>query len=127
MYKNSLLRTLVLVFGVVFTAVGLLGFVNNPVLGLFQVDFLHNLVHLAFGIAAFASLGTDAAAATYAKVGGVVYGVLALVGLVTTNGGPLLGIVTANTNDTYLHIFLALALLAIGFGIAPKSETSAKM
>ena len=49
-------QTVSRVFGVVFLLVGLLGLVSTPfsmsgglLLGLFPVNVLHNLVHLAFG------------------------------------------------------------------------------
>ena len=50
-------QTVARVFGIVFLLVGLLGLVTTPfslsgglLLGLFPVNALHNLVHLAFGV-----------------------------------------------------------------------------
>ena len=51
------LQKVSLVFGVMFLVVGVLGFVMGssdmtpqPLLGLFHVNIVHNIVHLAFGV-----------------------------------------------------------------------------
>jgi hypothetical protein len=43
-------KKLAMVFGVVFVLIGLLGFFNNPVVGLFAVNAVHNIVHILLGI-----------------------------------------------------------------------------
>ena len=45
-------RTVAAVLGVVYLAAGVAGFVmDSPIFGLFDVNTLHNIVHLAFGAA----------------------------------------------------------------------------
>ncbi len=107
-------KKLVMVIGVVFILVGLLGFVNDPVLGLFDVDLVHNLIHLGSGILAlvFAKKG-DYAARMYARVLGVIYGLVAIIGLASED--EILGLFQANSADDWLHIVLALVILAVGF------------
>ena len=44
-----------LIFGIVFIAVGLLGFIPNPIIGdsenaIFHADTLHNMVHIVSGL-----------------------------------------------------------------------------
>ncbi len=108
-------KTIVTILGIVFILVGLLGFVQNPVLGIFAVDTLHNIIHLAAGVLALWAVnrGTESIL-TYAKVFGVVYGVVAILGFLLPS--PLLGLVTVNMADNLLHVVLAVVLLAIGFG-----------
>lgn len=108
-------KKLVMVIGVVFILVGILGFFNDPVLGLFDVDLVHNFIHLGSGILAlvFAMKGTYAAK-TYAKVLGIVYGLVAVIGLFSEDS--ILGLFTANSADDWLHVVLALVILAVGFG-----------
>jgi hypothetical protein len=110
-------KKLVMLLGVVFVLVGLLGFVNNPVLGLFAVDTLHNIVHLLSGVLAlfFAAKGEDAAK-SFAKVFGVVYALVALLGLLIP-GESIFGLLTVNLADDMLHVVLALVFLWIGFGM----------
>ena len=105
--------------GVVFILVGLLGFVNNPILGLFAVDTLHNLIHLVTGIAAVAMASKgEAMAKKWAQVFGVIYALVAVLGLVfASGGGKLLGLIEVNTADHVLHVVLSLVILYVGFGM----------
>lgn len=122
-------KSIVMVLGVVFLLVGLLGFFNDPVLGLFDVDAVHNLVHLVTGVVALAmaSMG-ESYAKTYAKVFGVIYLLVALLGFVMGTEEPLLGVMENNMNDNYLHALLAIVLLWAGFSkSAPQASTMGNM
>lgn len=109
-----------IVFGVVFLLVGVLGFVPalNPdgnLLGLFHVNLLHNLVHLASGVVALlAGLYGAKAARLYFQVFGVVYGLVAVLGFVYGDNA-ILGLVANNLADTLLHVLIAAAALLVGF------------
>jgi hypothetical protein len=112
-----------LVFGIVFILVALLGFLNGGMtmesdparaprlIGMFPVNLLHNLVHLAFGIWGIAAARTHGAARSYCIGAGVIYAVLAVAGWLSPNG---FGLVPLGDNDIGLHAVLALALLAVG-------------
>lgn len=111
-------KTLGLVFGVVFLAVGVLGFVpaltpSGKLLGIFEVETMHNIVHILSGLLA---LGLSSMGGSYAKkylVGfGSVYGLVAVVGLI--QGTTVLGLFDVNAADNVLHIVLALALVGGG-------------
>lgn len=113
------------VLGAVFVIVGLLGFVmDSPLLGLFAVNATHNVIHLLSGILAiaFASMGT-AKAVMYAKVFGIVYLLVAILGFVQGDGN-LLGLVAINGADNILHVLLAAILLWVGFGMSKGSSSS---
>ncbi|MBX4187824.1 MAG: DUF4383 domain-containing protein [Candidatus Doudnabacteria bacterium] len=109
-------KSLVMVLGVVFVVVGVLGFFNNPVLGLFEVDAVHNIVHLLSGIVALlmASMG-EASAKTYAKVFGLIYGLVTVLGFIMGGDGKVLGLMQINGADNILHVLLTLILLYVGF------------
>ena len=109
-----------LVVGAVFLAVGVLGFVpgittnydqltfagHHPdaaLLGIFNVSVLHNLVHLAFGVAGIALARMFNGARSYLIGGGVLYLVLFIYGVVigrdsSANVGPV------NDADNWLHL-----------------------
>jgi len=110
-------KNIVLVIGVLLLLAGVLGFFGSPVLGMFEVDMLHNIVHIATGALGLVfALKGEQAAKTFAKVFGVIYAVVAILGFTLTNtDGKILGILTANMNDHVLHVLLALVLLAVGF------------
>jgi hypothetical protein len=121
------LKKIAVVFGVVFIAVGLLGWVPalNPdgkLLGIFEVNPAHNLVHLATGIVALiAGIASDKASKLFFQVFGVIYGLVAILGFVSS--GPLLGIVANNGADSVLHVIIAVVALYLGFGM--KGEAAA--
>jgi uncharacterized protein DUF4383 len=112
------------IFGYVFLLVGILGFIATGtsmdasmataprLLGLFPVNALHNVVHLAFGAWGLAAQRSFAAAKTYATVGGAIYLVLAIVGFIAPTA---FGLIPIGGNDIWLHCILGIALLAAGF------------
>jgi hypothetical protein len=114
-------RTAAIVIGVVFVLIGLLGFFNNPVLGLFEVNAAHNVVHIVSGVVllagAYSSLGSSMAL----KVVGVVYAIIAILGFFMVSDGMLLGFIAHNTADLWLHVVLAIVILLAGF-LLPDDE-----
>ena len=110
-------KTAAIVLGVVFLAVGILGFIDNPLVsptGLFAVNPAHNLVHIVSGLVLLAGAYTALGAATSLKIIGVVYAAVAVLGLVTS-GNMLLGVILMNAADHWLHVALAVVILAAGF------------
>jgi hypothetical protein len=112
-------KKLVTILGVVFLLIGVLGFIpgittDGHLLGIFGVDAVHNVVHLLSGILAlvFANRG-ELSAKAFAKVFGIVYGLVALLGLIAP--GTLNMIMHVNGADNALHVFLAVVFLAIGY------------
>ena len=114
-------------FGVVFILVGIAGFIPGvtthylqmkvagnrstaELIGLFQVSVLHNLVHLAFGVAGLALARTPLRARNYLLYGGFVYAVLFFYGIVTEYDSHL-NIVPLNGADDVLHFGLAGAMV----------------
>ena len=71
----------------------------------FEVNGWHNLVHLASGILLLASFARRAAAKTVALTFGIVYGAVAVIGLI--DGDDVLGLIPVNAADNILHIALA--------------------
>lgn len=124
-----MIKKLAVLFGAVFLLVGILGFFpaftpagenGAPhLLGLFEVDTVHNIVHLLSGaVALVAGLMSSYASRLYFKIFGAVYGLVTLVGMIS---GSALGLFHVNGPDNFLHLALAVALLAIGFG-TPASD-----
>ncbi|MFK4066666.1 DUF4383 domain-containing protein [Streptomyces sp. NPDC029674] len=116
--------------GLVFLLVGILGFIPGvttdydsmkfashdsgaELLGIFQISVLHNLVHLAFGVAGLAMARTAATARTYLLAGGAVYLVLWLYGMLVGHHSSA-NFVPLNTADDWLHFVLGLGMIALG-------------
>jgi hypothetical protein len=119
-------KTFGMLFGIVFLAVGILGFVPGitttgadgmpMLLGIFMVNTAHSFVHIASGVVfLLASMSGAGAARLWFQIFGAIYAVVAILGFMTPNG-MLLGLISNNPADTWLHVVLAVAMLAIGFG-----------
>jgi hypothetical protein len=133
--KNQVMntKTFSLIFGFIFIAVGILGFLPNPIIGesegaIFHADTVHNIVHIASGILfLFIALIIPGAAGTFLKIFGIVYLALGIMGLVNfgTDGmGELLGVLHVNGPDNFLHIGLGLVIFLAGFAGAKKWKSS---
>ena len=88
------------------------GPLSGYLLGLFAVNWLHSLAHVAIGVAGLATFRNPAAASTYALVIGIAYILLFVLGLFGGPVGPLPRILPLNTLDNILHLLTAL----IAFG-----------
>jgi hypothetical protein len=121
-----MLKSAAILFGVVFLAVGVLGFVpgvtsNQMLLGIFHVNAAHNAVHLLSGaIALWTGLTSAAHARVYFRVFGVVYALVAVLGFYAGDG-MLLGLISNNAPDTWLHVAIAVVALALGFAVKDDS------
>jgi hypothetical protein len=113
-------KNIMYTLGVVLLLVGLIGFFNDPVFGIFETDTVHNLVHIVSGILAIGfAAASESAARTYAKVFGIVYGIVLLLGLISPDN-TVLGLMEINTADNFLHFFLTAVFLYVGFATAPE-------
>jgi hypothetical protein len=89
---------------------------HGMLLGLFPVNTIHNIIHLAFGLLGLAAgRGLGMTGRGYAQFIAVAYGLLTVLGLMpatyTTFGlAPIWG------NDVWLHGAIALASAVVGFG-----------
>jgi hypothetical protein len=129
--RRSQAGTFAAVVGAVFVVVGVLGFIPGVttnydrlafagpasdalLFGVFEVSVLHNLVHLLFGLAGLAASRTAVTARNYLLVGGLVYLVLWLYGLVINLGSDA-NFVPVNMADNWLHFVLGLGMIGLGF------------
>lgn len=103
-----------LVFGVVYLLVGVLGFINKPILGIFEVNALHNIVHLLIGGALVAGSSRHDTAKTVSLAVGVAYLLVAVLGFVATDF--LDDLIKINQADNFLH--LVSGVVAVYFGTA---------
>ena len=112
--NKKMAKNLMYVFGAMFIILGVLGFVYNPLLGLFTTNYAHNLVHVVSGILSFvfASRG-ESAPRSFALILGVIYLLLTVFGFMQGSGN-LFGIVAINGADNFLHLLFAVLFLGVG-------------
>lgn len=126
--------------GVVFLLVGILGFIPGvttsydtmtffgyesgaALLGIFNVSILHNLVHLAFGVAGVLMARTWNGARAYLLGGGVIYLLLFLYGMLIDHESSA-NFVPVNDADNWLHLVLALAMIGLGFVLSRRDTAN---
>jgi hypothetical protein len=110
-----------LLAGAALVAAGVFGWIADSSFGsgsdvdgsnliLFEVNGWHNLVHLLSGALLLAASVRRTSARTVALVFGIVYGAVAIWGLL---GDAVLGLIPINAADNVLHVLLsAVAVLA---------------
>jgi hypothetical protein len=132
--RSSPNRLVAIIFGAVYLLVGVLGFFATAgvdfastegglLLGIFEVNPLHNVAHLLIGAALLiAGLSSVRAAKTANIVVGAVYLLLGIIGffLVDTPAN----ILALNTPDHFLHLVSALVLLGVGLGAERGARTT---
>jgi hypothetical protein len=118
-----------LVGGATLLLVGVLGFIadasfdtgadvdGSSFLG-FEVNGVHNVVHIASGLLLLAGARRPGSARLVCTVFGVTYGVVTAIGLI--DGEDVLGIFPVNPADNVLHI--GLTVLALGFALTQMSD-----
>ena len=124
--RTSPNRLVATIFGAVYLLVGLLGFAftggvgfvatqGGLLLGIFEVNPLHNVAHLLIGAALLiAGLTRAAAAKAVNTTVGAVYLLLGIVGFFLVGTGA--NILALNTPDHFLHLASAIVLLGVDLG-----------
>ena len=110
--------------GAVLVLVGIIGFFadsafdtgsgidGDKLLGIFEVNGIHNLVHIGTGLFLLAVAPKRASARAGVLAFGAIYAIVTLIGLI--DGETVLGLIPVNPADNVLHIALTLAALAAG-------------
>ncbi len=129
----SAARTFALVIGVVYLLVGIMGFVpglvqpprnggdliieagHGRLLGLFPINVVHNIVHLAIGAWGLLGSRSHPGAVTFARGLTILYALLAVMGLIPVLN-TMFGLAPLYSHDVWLHAGTALVAAYFGFG-----------
>lgn len=133
-----MIRTFALIFGIVYMLVGILGFIPGlsqhhadmppisidsfygKMLGLFPINVLHNVVHMAIGAWGILASRSVGASRLFGKGLAVIYGLLTILGLIPATN-TLFGLVPIYGHDIWLHALSALVAAYFGF-VARESD-----
>jgi hypothetical protein len=122
MRNGNLVQGWMTVAGIVLVAVGLLGFISNPLVGadasaLVRTNTIHNIVHLATGLLAlYIAFGLRGVNQVNGAIGfGVLYVVIFLAVVISPTLFGLFGDVPARLNEHVIHAALAIVSLAVGY------------
>jgi hypothetical protein len=111
-----------LIIGIIFLLIGILGFINNPVIGsngYFLTNMPHDLIHVLTGIVLLVISFKTRSSGFALRVFGILYLALAILGLLVTNeSGPgvLLGFINVNSADNWIHLILGIVVFLLGVG-----------
>lgn len=132
--RKSAVQIAALAYGIIFVLVGVAGFIPGlttnvgsmqfgghhseaMLMGIFQVSILHNLVHLLYGIAGITLASRASLARLYLLLGGAVYLVLWIYGLIIDKES-MANFVPLNTADDWLHFVLGVSM--VGLSLLPR-------
>jgi hypothetical protein len=131
-------RRFALVVGIIYLVIGVAGFIpglvqgqdypdlavdagSGALLGLFPVNVVHHLVHLLVGVLGIAAYRAFDSARLYARGLAIVYGVLAVMGLISAaNLHTMFGLTPLFSHDVWLHA--GTAIIAAYFGWGPVED-----
>lgn len=131
---NSPNRLAAVVFGAVFLLIGIIGFfltVNvafvsqegELLLGVFEVNPLHNIIHIVIGaVLLIAGLKSIRYAKTANAVVGGIYLLVGIIGLFIMDS--TMNLLALNTADNVLHLLSAVILLGVGLGLERNVPTT---
>ena len=118
------MKIILYVVGIVLVLVGVLGFVSDSVLGIFEFGVLHSAINVVAGLVLlWGGYKGGEVGRLGPKVIGIIYALMAVLGLV-----PLFGLLDTNLAGAVLQVAVAAALLYAGFkmkeaeGAAPKQS-----
>ena len=118
-------QMLALAFGAIYLLVGVVGFfvtgfgnffahdTNQTLLG-FEINGMHNVVHIVIGVAGLLLARTLAGARTYGWLLAIGYGAAFVYGLIAI--GKAWDFLSINAADNVLHVLTAIVGLAIALG-----------
>lgn len=126
-------RVVALVIGIVFLVIGLAGFLVSSSMAVgnllgFDVDLVHNLVHLITGIAGIAAAFTGWSR-RFNQIFGIIYIIVGLAGLIYPAlyfHGMLFGMMHVNSIDHGFHLLVGIIATAVGFFVADYPSTTTR-
>jgi hypothetical protein len=120
--NRSTVQTVALAFGTIYLLAGILGFLgflggsytltSKPLFGIFEVNLVHNLVHVVIGVAGLAAASSAQNSRTYCQVLALILLLLGVLGIFVAS--PL-GLLNIGGADIALHVFSGAVLAYFGF------------
>ena len=123
-YIADVQKTYAMIIGAVLVLLGLVGFVNAPVLGIFGVNVAQDVLHLVGGavIIWLAMKGSAKPTNMWVGIVALVVGILWFAeGL---DGGLLNTVFGINAAISYLHIAVGIVSLAVAFAVKEGAATA---
>ncbi len=129
-----------LILGIIYVLIGIAGFMpaliqppksgepalsiaalHGDLFGLFPVNVLHTLIHLAVGVWGVIATRSVGASVIYARSLAVIFGVLTIMGLIP-GLNTVYGLMLLYSHDLWLHGLTAIVAAYFGFYIKERAE-----
>lgn len=105
--------------GLFFLLFGLYGFIDPHGFGLFHLGTTHNVIHLIVGVLGLAAASGEGYAYRYAQVVGVLYMLLAVLGVFVKD---LFGLMHVGLSDNILHFLVGAIALYFGYVLVEETR-----
>lgn len=120
------LKTFSILFGIVFLALGIMGFLptfvaDGKLLGVFEVDPLNNAVHLLTGMLAIFAATKESYAKWFFILLGIVYVALGVLGFVQNGDVYFMHV---DTSGNIFHVIAGVIFLYLGLRFKSKRSSS---
>jgi len=133
-----------LIIGIAFAGAGILGFVpalltapdpaiplalegmHGRLFGLFPVNWVHNLVHLAIGAWGIAASRSFTNAVSFSRGLTIIYGIFAVMGLIPVLN-TVFGLVPLHSHDIWLHAGTAAVAAYFGWGAPARARATVRI
>lgn len=114
-----MIRLVTILFGVALIFAGVAGFVpaltiNGALFGIFEVDAMHNIVHIVTGVLAIMAATNLRLTKLFFTIFGIVYTLIAIIGF--ARDGDLF-IMHVNLADNFLHLGIGLFSIYLAYHI----------
>lgn len=133
-------KRVALILGIIYVFIGIAGFMpvliqppkagepalsivslHGDLFGLFPVNVLHTVVHLAVGIWGVIAVRSHGASVLYARSLAVIFGVLTVMGLIP-GLNTVYGLMPLYSHDLWLHALTAIVAAYFGFYLRERAE-----
>ena len=105
-------KTWALIVGIILAIIGIWGFLQSQILGVFALNTLHSILFLVVGLIGI-YVGMKGGAAKYNQWIGWIFLVLGILGFIPGINTFLTNLINSNVADSVLHLFVGVVSLVI--------------
>ena len=120
MIISDVQKTCGISLGAILIIAGVIGFFNNPLIGLFEMNIVQKIIYIAVGLIgillALRDMGKQ-----YNKWLGIFVAIFAVLGFIPPTASLLKAVFNINLQTTILHTGIAVLSLIVGFGVKQES------
>lgn len=106
------MKMVLYIIGIIVALAGIIGFFNNPIIGILETNTIQNVVYIILGL--MIMMSTMKGHTMITKIIGLIFAILGILGFVLS-GDTVFGIVESTTNVNSFNLIVGVILLLIVF------------